>query len=160
MSSAHRSLVISLGYCSHVQSLTEFRFKRMYRLSFDQFQLLFVRIEPMLQRQHSKARVSEPILPKIMLAMTLRCAAREQRPCQSRRIASHRFLAGGSYLDITDNFGVSDSSFFKSVWTVIPAINTTLQLAYPRDLDALLKIEQGSGAAINTLAGWCRHFRV
>ena len=52
--------------------MTEFRFKRMYRMSFDTFQLLFDQIKPRLEKKTQMARVSEPVLPVIMLAMTLR----------------------------------------------------------------------------------------
>ncbi len=46
-------------------------------------------------------------------------------------------------MDITDNFGISDSSSFGSVWQVIDAVNTELHLQYPRDLDKLRAIEEG-----------------
>ena len=59
-------------------------------------------------------------------------------------VHARRYLAGGSYLDITDNFGVSDAQFFRSVWTVITAINETLHLAYPRDMDSLNATEEGN----------------
>lgn len=58
--------------CSHVTGLTEFRFKRMYRMSFDQYQALFDLIQPFLVKKTQMARVSDPVAPVLMLAMTLR----------------------------------------------------------------------------------------
>ncbi len=52
--------------------LTEFRFKRMYRIKFDQYQALFDLIQPFLVKKTQMTRVSDPVAPVFKLAMTLR----------------------------------------------------------------------------------------
>lgn len=44
-------------------------------------------------------------------------------PASTKLAMSIRYLAGGSYLDIKHEFGVSRSFFYKSIWEVFAAID-------------------------------------
>ena len=131
-------------------SLDDVKFKRMYRLSFADFNLLFDKIHVHLRTKVQMARVSEPIWPVLMLAMTLR-SSNQTSPnsyCINHVYVSlifrPRFLAGGAYLDIEDNFGVSTSSFYNAVWKTVAAIDISFKIGYPKaDLNALKNIEKG-----------------
>jgi hypothetical protein len=75
---------------------------RMSKASFDK---LLAMIQESLMVNETKASIrGGTILPELCLYCTL------------------RWLAGGSYLDITDISGISKSSFYRVVWKTITAI--------------------------------------
>ena len=111
------------NWITHVQNMTAFRFRRMYRMSHNCFMKLYTKIKAKISIIQAKSR-GGPVWPVLKLAMTL------------------RFLAGGSYLDITDNFGVSDTAFYRSVWLVCSAIDSSISLTFPTDLETLKKMEK------------------
>lgn len=84
------------------------RHMRMTRTSFDKL-LSFIRND-LEKDQHMAWLRGGPILPEIMLYCCI------------------RWLAGGMYSDIYMFTGVSRSSFYRSVWVVIHAINKCVEL--------------------------------
>ena len=69
-----------------------------------------------------------------------------------------RWLAGGSYIDIRTEFGVSRSFLFKTIWEVCDAINTTydddlLPVPVPTD------IEPVRASKVATLAALARGYQ-
>ena len=81
-------------------------FRRMFRLSVDDFHSVLNKIGRRLQTNHEMARRSSgtPIYPDIMLSVTL------------------RMLAGGSYLDIAFGFDIAVCSVFHAFDLVLDAI--------------------------------------
>ena len=76
------------------------------RMAFDSFNKLLCKIREYLLVNETKAKVKGgSILPELCLYCTI------------------RWLAGGSYLDITDICGISKASFYRVVWKTITAIS-------------------------------------
>lgn len=111
-------------------------FERTYRMSKAAFQCLLHTIGHALCIDESMATRSSgsAVPPELQLSMTL------------------RFLAGGSYLDITDVHGVHASTMFACIWRVMDAINAAepLRLHFPAtDPDALAKLAATFSASRN-----------
>ena len=111
------------NWIKHIQNMTVFRFRRMYRMSHDCFMKLYEKIAPKITIQSNKAR-GGVVWPVIKLAATL------------------RFLAGGSYLDITESFGIGDATLYAAIWRVLEAIDATFGMTFPSQLNDLVAIEE------------------
>jgi hypothetical protein len=116
--------------------LTERAFTRMFRLNRVQFYDLLskirVRIEPSDQgKLKATKRYGSFITGQTRLAVAL------------------RWLAGGSYLDISFAFGVSAENFFNDkgiLWPTLEAIDSVLSISFPLNDEAQLD-EIGKGFA-------------
>eukprot|EP00961_Rhodomonas_salina_P096408 1296618-Rhodomonas_salina.1 len=90
-------------------------------------QLLFSKIADKLYRNPVQAVRSSgaPIYPALRLAMTV------------------RYLAGGSYLDLTVLYGVSVPGFFQSLWMVCEALVEVLPIRFDMREPNLRSIASG-----------------
>lgn len=77
-------------------------FKIYYRLDKEAFRDLVAKIKPILTNPHSEVIASSgfPFPVDVMLAITL------------------RFLAGGMWPDISDNWGITESTMYEIIWKV------------------------------------------
>jgi DDE superfamily endonuclease len=103
------------GWDAHVASLTDARFDSRYRMSKTTFDRLLALIAPKLEVDETKSRNSTGGLPPIIPAHCLHCLL--------------RYLAGGSYLDISDIVHMSESSFTRVIWKTLDAVNACPELA-------------------------------
>ena len=112
----------------HEQRGTLTRRLRMSQVSFNKLVLLLA--EDLLVDGEAARKQGGAIIPEICLYCTL------------------RYLAGGSYLDISDIAGILQSSFYRIVWKTITAIVkcSALQITFP-------KTDEELQAAI---AGFCQ----
>jgi hypothetical protein len=102
-------------YCTrHQQRGTLFRRLRMRKDSFDKLVLLLA--EDLVVDEVAASKRGGAIIPEICVYCTL------------------RYLAGGSYLDISDIAGISQSSLYRVVWKTITAIAkcTALRVTFPK----------------------------
>lgn len=91
-------------------------FRRMYRMPIFYFNELLGRIRFKFETadvEMARRSSGSEVCAEVRLALTL------------------RYLAGGTVWDIRSNFGVSKTEFYRSVWTVIDALNSE----FPIDLD-------------------------
>ena len=125
----------------HDSNLTDFEFRRLYRMERPTFRALCDRLRPRLTCDTEMGRRGSPggpVAPELKLSMTL------------------RFMAGGSYLDIVLYHGVHRSTFFSALWEVVGAINEELSLAFPvDDVDALQAISDGFQERMNNPLAGC-----
>jgi hypothetical protein len=107
-------------------NLSPNEFQRAFRLSRTAFQYLLNLIQDKLKKNEAKASNSSgsPVLPVTKLACTL------------------RFLAGGSFEDISALFGVSRSNLFKILWETMEAIDSNIDIALDTSEENLSKISQ------------------
>ena len=111
-------------------SLTEFEFKRAFRITKELFDILLSKIRDEISTedevQASRSSVGA-ISPELRLSITL------------------RFLAGGSLWDIRMVHKVSVEAIYDSVWRVIDAINNheEFSLSFPFEEEKLRFIEAG-----------------
>ena len=124
----------------HEQRGTLLRRLRMTKESFDKLVLLLA-ADLVVDEVEAKKR-GAAIIPEICLYCTL------------------RYLAGGSYLDISDIAGISQSSFYRVVWKTITAICkcTALRLTFPKTDEEISAAIAGFASvskdgAINNCAG-------
>ena len=108
------------------RTITEFEFRRYYRMSQPTFMKLVALLKPTIQGNERYGKLGSPngcLSPEIKVSMTL------------------RWLAGGSYLDIYLFHGVSDAAFWNAKNEVLDAIAELPALAiwFPdlEDTDAL-----------------------
>lgn len=105
------------------------KFRRMYRMEVEQFEELFNLVRPALETQdvvQAERSSGSEVCAEVRLAITL------------------RYLAGGSYLDVCSNFGVSNAEFYRSVWRCVDAINDTFPIDFPiDDEEELTRLEEG-----------------
>jgi DDE superfamily endonuclease len=108
------------AYCEkHVQRWT---FKQRLRMSKQSFDLLLSYVRHYLVVNEEMANMrGGSICPEICLYCTI------------------RWLAGGSYLDITDICGISKASFYRVIWKTITAIVLApeLAIAWPESPEAI-----------------------
>ena len=107
-------------YCSrHHDRGTLVRRLRMTKDSFDKLVLL-LRDDLLVHETFANLR-GGAIIPDLCLFCTL------------------RFLAGGSYLDITDIVGISKSSFYRVVWKTITALVkcSALRIRFPKTTEEI-----------------------
>ena len=111
---------VRLDWETHVAGLSSTEFRRLYRLSWDNFNMVLDTIRPALQTKACDP-TGAPISAEIKLAATL------------------RFLAGSNYLDIGLIYGINGrSTFYKLLWDVVAAINNCEDFDLP-----LLRGEEG-----------------
>ena len=96
-------------------SLSDAEFRRIYRMGKPSFEKLVERLEPRLLVDDRMATISSrgPISTSVRLAAAL------------------RFFAGASYLDIYPTYGMSRTSFYEIVHSVVDAINEEFQVSFP-----------------------------
>jgi hypothetical protein len=122
-------------HSSEIDRLSDSRFKRMFRVDRGTFNIILDKIEPHLQKRcglkdNDDFSESYCIPAKIKLAATL------------------RWLAGGSYLDITYMFELDDKSFFHFeggvLWPTIVAIDNAFRIMFDMaDTEKLEAMSQG-----------------
>ena len=78
-----------------------------------------------------------PILPEIKLAITL------------------RWLCGGSYLDIVDNFMISESTFYPIIFETMKVLDEVECISFPRDKISLERASEGFGRRTNGVLDGC-----
>ena len=98
----------------HQQRGTLLRRLRMRKDSFDKLVLLLA--DDLVVDEAAASKRGGAIIPEICLYCTL------------------RYLAGGSYLDVSDIAGISQSSFYRVVWKTITAISkcSALRITFPK----------------------------
>lgn len=113
---------------------------RMERDSFEKL-LLMIKDDLVVNEMMAKPR-GGAIIPEVCLFCTL------------------RWLAGGSYLDITDIVGISKASFYRVVWKTIRALVEEDELAihFPSTEDQIKAAKEGFlsvsfGSAITNCVG-------
>jgi hypothetical protein len=119
-------------YCGrHHQRGTLLRRLRMRKDSFEK--LVHLLGEALVVNKAAADKRGGAILPEICVYCTL------------------RYLAGGSYLDITDIAGISQSSFYRIVWKTITAIVQckALRVAFPTT-DEEVQAAIGGFASVST----------
>ena len=120
---------VGFTWADHVEKLSERDFKLRYRMDSDSFYELLDILKPGLEgneKKRSQARCGVPI------------------ELETRLAAALRFFAGGSYLDITLIYDISEYTFWQGcVWPVVDAINTYLNnVNFPiNDPAALAELE-------------------
>ena len=100
-----------------VQSLTDAKFLRRYRIDLQGFNAVLAKIKP-----HMPAVVPNVLnqLPhELMLSMTL------------------RWCAGGSYLDLCDMHGCGEAAFYTSLWTTLEAVCLSYELQLETEINAV-----------------------
>lgn len=97
-----------LSWKEHVDSISPSVFKRAYRLDCESFTSLVEKIRPQLEVDTLKLRRGHSYLAV---------------PVENRLAMALRYLAGGSYIDISFHHAVSFSYFYKSLWEVLEAID-------------------------------------
>lgn len=111
-------LAVRRDWFEHVRREGDRMFRRIYRLDVQSFNELLEMIRNRISTLDSDRAVQSSgseVCAELRLAMTL------------------RYLAGGSATDIRLIFGVSYAEFYKSLWTVIDAINAELGISFPID---------------------------
>jgi len=94
---------------AEMDKLSERNFRRKYRLRRVTFNTLLGQITRLLEKPRLVGSALGGTIPVVLkLAVTL------------------RFLAGGSYLDIASDHGMSAGSFYAAVWETLEAIDQTL----------------------------------
>jgi hypothetical protein len=117
--------------------------KRRLRMGKASFEKLVVLLQDKLSVNHTAAdKRGGAIIPEICVYCTL------------------RYLAGGSYLDISDIAGVSQSSFYRVVWKTITAIVqcSALKIQFPKTKEEVTSAIEGfagisTGGVIKNCAG-------
>ena len=111
------------GALQKVSELSDSSFYARFRMSRSRFAALLFEIRHDLERNVQKAKNSSksPVYPYLQLCIGL------------------RYLAGGSYLDISDAYAVHESTVRPVVWRVIRAINKNIRnVSFPyKDLEKL-----------------------
>lgn len=114
------------------KQISNFEFRRYYRMSRECFLKLVELLRDDLEGDEKQGRCGSPngcMTPELKLSMTL------------------RWMAGGSYLDIYFFHGVSDGAFWRAKKQTIDAIlnHQSLDLCFPdlNDTNALQKISDG-----------------
>lgn len=108
-----------------MREMTDFEFARMFRMNRETFGKLVEIVRPHLQVDEAQARRSSG--SPISVTTKVACAL--------------RWLAGGSYLDISHLFGVSSENFFSKrgvLWQTLEAIDKGLSISFnvdPRNLE-------------------------
>jgi len=105
-----RRVFTRIDWESHVANMTEKEFRRFYRMKPKVFYEILHDIAHKIKKNEQMGYVSTTsgcVEPRVRLAVAL------------------RFLAGGSYLDISKLFGVSENNVYTCVWDVVLAVNET-----------------------------------
>jgi hypothetical protein len=112
-----RNRIRNRGYgLTEMDAIDDVQFRRMFRMSRRAFNILLSKLNVFILEKDAMSikqainSSGSPIDNKTKLAVTL------------------RFLAGGSYLDITFAFGISKTSFYDIVFEVLEAIDKIFQI--------------------------------
>lgn len=117
-----------LDWDAYLLCMPRNHFKRMFRMDYDTFAHILHAISPALERNYLQSeRGGGYVSPSLQLGMTL------------------RWLAGGSYLDIYDKYGVSKTSFYDHVFQCCEAIIDRFPIVFPTDVPTLHKIAKEFG---------------
>jgi hypothetical protein len=131
-------------------------FLRHFRMTRAAFDKLLAEISPLLVQRNVQQAINSsgsPLTARTKLAVTL------------------RWLAGGSYLDITRLYGVATKSFFHAngpLWPVIDAINAAFSIEFPIDdteyLDRVSRgfarfTDQRMTKCVSAIDGWLMETR-
>ena len=115
-----------------LNALTDKQFTRYFRLNGEAFYWLLNKIKPHIEDQTAFGRPHHH---------------ENQISAETKLYCALRWLAGGSYLDITFAFRVSTSAFFLDrgiLWRTLAAIDFVLPLGFPlNDPQRLEKISEG-----------------
>ena len=98
---ANRRFQHRMVWEQRLNSLTDRQFQRRYRIDKGGFAAILEKIKPHMPPRHRKSGVPN----ELKLSMTL------------------RWLAGGSYLDISDLHGVHPATMYRHVWQTMRAID-------------------------------------
>mmetsp|Transcript_21976 Transcript_21976/g.34449 ORF Transcript_21976/g.34449 Transcript_21976/m.34449 type:complete len:137 (+) Transcript_21976:1979-2389(+) len=107
-----------------VRALSDNEFRRYYKISRVDFEDLHKQLHPKLKHAYpgrAAGAAGGAIWPEVKLSMAL------------------RWMAGGNYMDVYLLHGVSDASFWKSVYVVLDAMSTIegLQAKHPMLAEAV-----------------------
>jgi len=131
-------------------------FRRAYRMSYDSFQELHNRLQPVLTSIHKEQMEKASARRREKRRMGTRRYRVVLRP-QWRRFVPNglihtsvrlaialRFFAGASIYDLAPLYGVSRTNAFGSVWMVIEAVHRmqALNLVFPKDHDQQRRLAQ------------------
>ena len=110
-----------------IERMSDTFFKKYFRMDKQSFQILLETITPRIATKSYNQIKLHAIHPKIKLGIAL------------------RFLAGGSYLDLSFAFDVPYRTIMSYVWEVFEAIDDTFNnIEFPlEDEEKLRKLEQG-----------------
>ena len=103
-----------LEWGSYLSKMPEKHFFTLFRMDYRTFQHLLDRTKHGMQRDYLQSeRAGGFVSPEAQLAFTI------------------RWLAGGSYIDITDHYGVSRSTFYRLVYECIDLIIHAFPISFP-----------------------------
>jgi hypothetical protein len=125
------------------QKLSDYHFRRAYRMSYDRLKELVDLLSPFLEQTRSthfrRKVVNGPISDALRVSICL------------------RFLAGGSVYDIALVYGVAVSTVYQIVGEVVDAIDKcpSLEIAFPTDHAEQARIAEGFKAVSAANFGCC-----
>jgi hypothetical protein len=109
-----------LDWDKYLREMRHNHFRSMFRMSHACFLSILATIGKFMERDVSQSeKAGGCISPSMQLGMSL------------------RYLAGGSYLDIHDRYGVSKSSFYSLVFECLDLIVQHYPIVFPTDPAAL-----------------------
>ena len=115
-----------LDWDKYLRDMRHNHFRSMFRMSHACFLSILATIRTFMERDVSQSeKAGGYISPSMQLGMSL------------------RYLAGGSYLDIHDRYGVSKSSFYSLVFECLELIVQHYPIVFPTDPAALRKLADG-----------------
>ena len=107
----------------YLRGMPRSHFSRMFRMDHDTFMHILHTVGPHLSRNfHQSERSGGFVSPSLQLGMTI------------------RWLAGGSYLDIHDSYGVSKSTFYRLVFQCCEVITEKFPIVFPTDVRSLERL--------------------
>jgi hypothetical protein len=115
-----------LDWDKYLRKMRHNHFRSMFRMSHACFLTILEKIGPYMERDRSQSdKAGGYISPSMQLGMSL------------------RYLAGDSYLDIHDTYGVSKSSFYSLVFECLQLIVQHYPIVFPSDPAALKNLADG-----------------
>ena len=111
-----------LEWGTYLRKMPEKHFFTLFRMDYRTFQHVLERTKHGMQRDYLQSeRAGGFVSPEAQLAFTI------------------RWLAGGSYLDIADHYGVSRSTFYRLVYECIDLIIDAFPISFPAASRAALE---------------------
>jgi len=115
-----------LNWDQYLREMRHNHFRAMFRMSHACFLTILAKVGTFMERDQSQSeKAGGYICPSMQLGMSL------------------RYLAGGSYLDIHDRYGVSRSSFYSLVFECLDLIVHHYPIVFPTDAAALQELAEG-----------------
>jgi hypothetical protein len=99
---------VPLDFDHHSSTMSDAKFRRLYRMSKQSFAVLAGIADPRLRRRIFRSGIAASVDVKIMLAVTL------------------RLLAGASYLDVGWPYGIAESTVYRIADETLQAIDEAL----------------------------------